>query len=445
MTQSQNEQNQIQKFEVTRGGIKTVYNGDRNLYSLQFVARDFRQKCRKQYTTFVIIQFIFSCLSIAISLIQMEIARNAQNTDKMATVQLLVIINIIVCGLNFFIIVFRINIKYYQFRVRTSYPIDFIHFLFLRNKALMFFLEIVFNWIIPYSTNPEISNWINILMMFKLYPIVIINNCFSSINKNKLCITQNLESFNLPSPSYGTVFYLKYIIQVHGAMIIGGMYAILILFFAYLFYSSNKPSNQLPIEETRDYNFLQTIYWAIITTTTVGYGDLGPVGHFQRAIAIILVFLGVILTSLIMGFVTTWMQMQENEVQALRIAERKVLVSELDKWAARVIQYSYRIKKYHGSEPTTNALLNNKRFMELQRHLLQALTKVQDIQRTLNNEYNFDPTKKSNDEPDKLIRQANVLDDYHYTLDHQIDYLNEEISTLLTYLKIQPVKFMDDA
>ena len=300
MTQPQNEETEMQKYEVIRGGIKTVYTGDRNLYALQFVAREFRQQCRKQYTIFVIIQFIFAWATIALSLIQMEIARNAQNTDKMATVQLLVIINIIICGLNFFIIIFRTNIKYYQFRVRASYPIDFIHYLFLKHKALSFFCEIVFNWIIPYSTNPQLSNWINILMMFKLYPIVIMNNCFSSINKNKQCITQNLESFNLPSPRYGTIFYLKYIIQIHGALLIGFTYAILILFFAYLFYSSNKPSDQVPPDETRDFNFVQTIYWAIITTTTTGYGDISPVGHFQRAIAIILVILGVILTSLIM-------------------------------------------------------------------------------------------------------------------------------------------------
>lgn len=444
MAQPQNEEYKMQKYEVTRGGIKTIYNGDKNLYALQFVARQFRQECRKQYRIFVIIQFIFSCFSIAISLIQMEIARNAQNTDKMSTVQLLVIINIIICALNFFIIIFRVIIKYYNFRVRSSYPMNFIHYLFLRHKALQFLIEIVFNWVIPYSTNPQFSNWINILMMFKLYPIVIINNCFSTINKNKQCITQNLESFNLPSPRYGTVFYLKYIIQVHGALLIGSTYAILILFFAYLFYSSNKPSEQVSPEETRDYNFVQTIYWAIITTTTTGYGDISPVGHFQRAIAIILVILGVILTSLIMGFVTTWMQLQENEVQALRIAERKLLVSKLDTWASKVIQYAYRIKKYHGCEPVPKSLLRNQRFMELQRHFLQSMKKVSSIQRTLKNEYNFDPTQRSDEEPDKLILKAKELNDYHYTLDKQIDYLNQELATLLAYLNIEPVHFTKD-
>ena len=138
------------------------------------------------------------------------------------------------------------------------------------------------------------------------------------------------------------------------------------------------------------------------------------------------------------------MQLQENEVQALRIAERKVLVSELDTRAAKVIQYSYRIKKYHGCEPVTSTLLKNQRFMELERHLLQSMKEVQSIQRTLENQYNFDPTKKSNAEPDKLIEQAKLLDDYHRTLDKQIDYLNQELSTLLNYLNILPVQFTKD-
>jgi voltage-gated potassium channel len=46
---------------------------------------------------------------------------------------------------------------------------------------------------------------------------------------------------------------------------------------------------------------LDTIYWSFITVTTVGYGDLRPADRKSKMVAILIAFLGLILTGIIIA------------------------------------------------------------------------------------------------------------------------------------------------
>jgi voltage-gated potassium channel len=46
---------------------------------------------------------------------------------------------------------------------------------------------------------------------------------------------------------------------------------------------------------------LDTIYWSFMTVTTVGYGDLRPVDRRSKVIAIVIAFLGLILTGIVIA------------------------------------------------------------------------------------------------------------------------------------------------
>ncbi|WP_370980870.1 potassium channel family protein [Agaribacterium sp. ZY112] len=49
------------------------------------------------------------------------------------------------------------------------------------------------------------------------------------------------------------------------------------------------------------WNFLNTIYWAAITATTVGYGDMRPLKKLSRMIAIAIAILGLMFTGVLVA------------------------------------------------------------------------------------------------------------------------------------------------
>lgn len=46
---------------------------------------------------------------------------------------------------------------------------------------------------------------------------------------------------------------------------------------------------------------LDTVYWSLMTVTTVGYGDLRPVERRSKVVAILIAFLGLILTGIVIA------------------------------------------------------------------------------------------------------------------------------------------------
>jgi len=49
------------------------------------------------------------------------------------------------------------------------------------------------------------------------------------------------------------------------------------------------------------WSHLDTIYWSLMTVTTVGYGDLRPVDRKSKVVAILIAFLGLIMTGIIIA------------------------------------------------------------------------------------------------------------------------------------------------
>ena len=97
-------------------------------------------------------------------------------------------------------------------------------------------------------------------------------------------------------------------------------------------------------------SFRRAVWWAVVTTTTVGYGDYTPITPVGRAIAILLMILGIGLIGTVSATVAAWFVTRDaggttdtssaatsaSELEAPPAADdpRAALIARLDRLAA---------------------------------------------------------------------------------------------------------------
>ena len=87
------------------------------------------------------------------------------------------------------------------------------------------------------------------------------------------------------------------------------------------------------------------IWWAWVTVSTVGYGDLAPISTAGRLMASVIMLLGLGLFSLITGaFVAFFMEKKEQEVEELVLLEQQHIVDQLELLHQRLDQIEAAIK-----------------------------------------------------------------------------------------------------
>lgn len=416
--------------ERTHKGIELIRKGDEILFWAQFTAAEERARMRRWYKACVIIQFLLTFFSVGCAFIQIYIAKDAQNTEREAWNVVLVTLSGCFSVACCIIIIVRYSAKHHSFSLRMSYEISFFHFLNLRGKLWAFLFELLFVCVLPYSSDPSISNWMITVMIFRLlYPISLMIHSFSDLKKKQANICENLKEFSQKSPKFGVAMNLRYIFKYYGVYLTIGIYACFILLFAYMFFASDRIGDS---ENPRSLQYHVTIYWAVITATTVGYGDITPIGTFQQALSIVLVLIGVIMSSLLMGFITSSMGLKDNERKALQVAEKKILERKKKNAAARVIQSMIRIKSYSISKETACSQLKEiPKFAELRNKLFTSLAELYEIQETLHNNYNFDPDRAENKDSYELINRAWELAERHKRLDDLLESSNEMMDELM--------------
>ena len=77
-------------------------------------------------------------------------------------------------------------------------------------------------------------------------------------------------------------------------------------------------------------NSSDAIWWSIVTTTTVGYGDLVPVTDIGRTLAALLMTLGVALFSVLTSYVTTNLMLRSDKEEIKRRERLESRIRELN-------------------------------------------------------------------------------------------------------------------
>ncbi|WP_026688805.1 potassium channel family protein [Alteribacter aurantiacus] len=89
--------------------------------------------------------------------------------------------------------------------------------------------------------------------------------------------------------------------------------------------------SSIPIHfyETSVDTYQDAIWWSVVTTTTVGYGDISPETGIGRAVAVVLMFVGIGLIGMTTGAIATFFIKGEEEISPT-IIYLKEQVSRID-------------------------------------------------------------------------------------------------------------------
>ena len=87
-----------------------------------------------------------------------------------------------------------------------------------------------------------------------------------------------------------------------------------------------------------------SVWYVLITMTTVGYGDVYAMSHCGRAIVIIAAFWGVFFVSLFVVSLTNLLSFDSSQAKSYNLLQRLLAKEELKVQATGMLAAAYRIK-----------------------------------------------------------------------------------------------------
>jgi voltage-gated potassium channel len=96
--------------------------------------------------------------------------------------------------------------------------------------------------------------------------------------------------------------------------------------------------------EPRMHDYFEALWWVIVTTTTVGYGDISPVTPIGRVIAVVLMVFGIGIIGIVTSSITSILI--ENEDKKDQLTKIIAAISELSDEDKEVLKLFINREKY---------------------------------------------------------------------------------------------------
>ena len=77
-----------------------------------------------------------------------------------------------------------------------------------------------------------------------------------------------------------------------------------------------------PVADSGINSFFQSLWFSIVTVTTVGYGDLSPLSEVGKIAAVIIMIIGVVYVAVVTGNITSWL-VERNRSKVLGLVPMK--------------------------------------------------------------------------------------------------------------------------
>lgn len=157
---------------------------------------------------------------------------------------------------------------------------------------------------------------------FDLFAIIPLNQAFILFRSFKLLqLLRVLQVFRVAGSLLSIRDEVSKFLRLNGFIYILSFTGVTITIGSIAIYFAEKGS-------TID-NFADAIWWTIVTTTTVGYGDISPSTNIGRIIAVILMFVGIGFIGTLTGSITSFFTERLRETREQKERAEQVLTAPL--------------------------------------------------------------------------------------------------------------------
>ena len=135
----------------------------------------------------------------------------------------------------------------------------------------------------------------------------------------------------------------------------------------------STPQAAVPLER----KYLFSIYWALTTLTTVGYGDITPQNDIERRFVTVALLLGSLVFAYILGVIASLLQTYDR--QSMLVGERIDAVKDYSRFRSLPRELSVRVRRYYEHYYTQRPIFDEASILET----LNPQLKMEVVQRCL--------------------------------------------------------------
>lgn len=288
--------------------------------------------------------YISLMIILNISVIILTIFRNELIADTSSFKSSRLIVSVLCTALSItsiIVVVLKYSLSMQIYNAQFSVDLNFFRYITFRKLWVTFIVEILINSLHPFPFLDKGMKYITMLIFLRIYPLFYSVTYFSVIYQNRDDIQNAIAKMGgYRVPQFTAFLGLKELMSTHSALSLIIMVLIIIPSFSYILYFSEKD-----MTDSKVINFGSTIYWGIITMTSVGYGDIYPSSDNPTGmiIACIAALSGTIFISILSGVIVSALNVTETEQLTSMVSQRIILQNELRLISAQIIQTSIRL------------------------------------------------------------------------------------------------------
>ena len=190
------------------------------------------------------------------------------------------------------------------------------------------------------------------LRMYMLFRLFFHHSMYMNQASRDLAAINKIEVNNF--------FIVKCWLKNHSVTVLATLYLTVAVTFAFAIRALERNI------EPRFDDFFNAIWMMVVTMTTVGYGDIYPVTYLGRAFAIVACLCAIVMLSLMVLGVTTWLGLEPHEQRVVDLIGRNVKVHSRNNIAASLITDMFR-RKLRRQRPDDGMLSALKNLREARR------------------------------------------------------------------------------